>query len=111
MVFSDKKFVGKKIKEFRKKANLTQAELAEKVGLSETHMSKIEIGANSPTLENFLKICEVLNLSLEEFGVNVQNKKSLVREKFIEMIYQLPDNKLEFYSNLILDIERFKTIY
>ena len=62
MVFCDKEFIGNKIKEFRKKAKLTQAQLAEKIGLSETHMSKIETGTNTPTLENFLRIAEVLNL-------------------------------------------------
>ena len=32
MVFCDKEFIGNKIKEFRKKAKLTQAQLAEKIG-------------------------------------------------------------------------------
>ena len=71
MVFCSKEFIGKKIKEFRKKSKLTQAQLAEHVGLSETHMSKIEIGANSPTVENFLKIIEALNIPINEFGINI----------------------------------------
>ncbi len=33
-MYNDKKFIGEKIKYFRKKSNLSQAELAEKVGLS-----------------------------------------------------------------------------
>ena len=42
MIFDDKYFIGRKIKSFRKKRGLTQAELAEKIDLSEKHISKIE---------------------------------------------------------------------
>lgn len=40
MIFDDKYFIGRKIKSFRKKRGLTQAELAEKIDLSEKHISK-----------------------------------------------------------------------
>lgn len=108
MVFCDKEFIGKKIKEFRKTALLTQAQLAEKTGISETHMSKIETGSNAPTVENFLKIAEVLNFSLEEFGINTEHKSSDIRKKFIKYIYENPNNKLEFYYKLMLELDKFK---
>ena len=43
MIFDDKYFIGRKIKSFRKKRGLTQAELAEKIDLSEKHISKISV--------------------------------------------------------------------
>lgn len=110
MVFCDKEFIGIKIKEFRKKAKLTQAQLAERIGLSETHMSKIETGTNTPTLENFLRIAEVLNLSLNEFGINTPQNNSPIREKFTEFLYKNSDKNLAFYYDLLQNIEKFKNL-
>lgn len=53
MIFDDKYFIGRKIKSFRKKRGLTQAELAEKIDLSEKHISKIEASIHVPSLSAF----------------------------------------------------------
>ena len=53
MLFEDKQFLAKQIKIYRKKAKLTQAELAEKVDLSVQHISKIESGYYIPSLKTF----------------------------------------------------------
>ena len=36
-MFLDKKFIGQKLKEYRKKASLSQEQIAEKTGLAEKH--------------------------------------------------------------------------
>jgi len=41
--------VGKKIKEFREQAQLTQVQLAEKAGLPQSHISRLEIAESSAT--------------------------------------------------------------
>lgn len=46
---NDKKIIGNKFKEYRKSKQLTQFELAEKVGLNEKQISRIEAGLNYPT--------------------------------------------------------------
>ena len=46
---TDKKIIGNKFKEYRKSKQLTQFELAEKVGLNEKQISRIEAGLNYPT--------------------------------------------------------------
>ena len=56
--------VGKKIKELRKKAALTQEELAEKTGLDYKYLQKIE--GKSPTnlkLETIEKLAKALKIS------------------------------------------------
>lgn len=107
MVFCDKEFIGRKIKEFRKLSKMTQAQLAEKTGISETHMSKIEIGSNAPSIENFLKIAEVLNIPLSEFGVSTKSDSD-IKSKFTRFIYETPDTNLKFYYKFLTDIENFK---
>lgn len=65
----DKKTIARIIQNARRAAKLTQAELAEKIGISEKHLSKIETGKNYPALDTFLKILNTLNLTLGDFGV------------------------------------------
>lgn len=53
MRFDDKQFLAEQIKLHRKKANLTQEELAERVDLSTQHISRIETGCYIPSLKSF----------------------------------------------------------
>ena len=75
MIFDDKYFIGRKIKSFRKKRGLTQAELAEKIDLSEKHISKIEASIHVPSLSAFFKIAEALEIGMEEFGFELTDEE------------------------------------
>ncbi len=56
-----KNLFGRKIKEYRKKKNLTQAQLAELVNVDDKHISCIESGKNFPSSD----LIERLAVSLE----------------------------------------------
>lgn len=60
------KALGKKIQRIRKKANLTQEELAEKVGISRAYMGYIEQGRYSASLEVIEKIAKQLKVKMSE---------------------------------------------
>lgn len=62
---------GKRIREMRKKSKLTQAQLAERIGMTEDGISNIERGLNGASVDAFGAMAEVLNCSAEylEFGV------------------------------------------
>ena len=77
----DKKHIAKIIQNARREAKLTQLELAEKIEISEKHMSKIETGKNYPALDTFLKILDVLNLTLGDFGL--QNTSETYHNKLL----------------------------
>jgi len=58
---------GKRLKELRKKARLTQRELAQKVGIDFTYLSKLESGATPPPSEKvILELANVLNADRDE---------------------------------------------
>lgn len=57
--------VGNQIQKLRKKAGLTQAELARKVGVARVSIVSIESGRFLPTIETALRISHALNCSLE----------------------------------------------
>ena len=64
---TDKKIIGNKFKEYRKSKQLTQFELAEKVGLNEKQISRIEAGLNYPTYLTFVKLLDVLDVNILDF--------------------------------------------
>ena len=58
--------IGKFIEEERKNKKLTQAKLAEKIFVSEKTISKWENGKGIPDTTSLVKLCEVLEISLNE---------------------------------------------
>lgn len=55
--------MGKRITLRRKELQIKQAALAEKLGISNNHMSSIETGKQKPSLDVFVNICIQLNVS------------------------------------------------
>lgn len=101
MLYDDKKFIGSVIRRARKNAHLKQAELAEKVGMSEKNLGNIENGKQFPQVNNFIRLIEALNLSLEDFGAeNAQyNKKN--QEEFFKEIFLLSEKEFLAYTKII----------
>jgi predicted transcriptional regulator len=76
------------IKEYRKRLNLTQKELAEKAGVSQSYITKIEAGIIEPTYNHARKILGVL----ENIHTNEQEKaKDFMNKKIITLN---PENKI-----------------
>ncbi|GMA08122.1 transcriptional regulator [Tetragenococcus halophilus subsp. flandriensis] len=65
-----------KVKIARAQVDLTQQQLAEKVGVTRQTISLIEKGKYNPTLKLCLEICYAVNKSLDElFWVEKENEK------------------------------------
>lgn len=58
--------IGQKIRKFRKGCGLSQEQLAEKVGISTTHLSHIETGNTKLSLPVFVDIAEALSVQTDE---------------------------------------------
>lgn len=63
MLIFDYRTIGNKLLITRKKNNLTQAELAERAGLSDRTYADIERGNVNMRIETFLRICQALNVT------------------------------------------------
>ena len=61
------KTFGSRIQELRKKNNLTQSELAEKIGLSTNFIGMVERGERNTSVDKIFKLSRAFNLSLAEF--------------------------------------------
>lgn len=62
----NQKKIGKYIVECRKKKNMTQQELAEKLGVSDSTIGNWENGRNMPDLSLFKPLSEILGISIAE---------------------------------------------
>lgn len=67
-------FTGQLIEDARKKANLTQEELAARVGSDKSYISRIENGKTEPKVSSFYRIAGALGLSVELVPKNINSK-------------------------------------
>lgn len=58
----DTKAIGARISLFRSRANMTQTELAQKLGCTPQHISAIERGIKTPKLDTFAAIANILHV-------------------------------------------------
>lgn len=61
------KKIGKRIKIIRIERGVTQTALAKELGISQTNMSNIECGRVSVTVQNLLKLHEILHCQMSDF--------------------------------------------
>ena len=88
------KEIGKKIKQKRKALNLTQSALAEKVGLTESSISRYEAGkiATMPT-STVNRICDVLRIAPAELlGLTPKKSFEYDLKEILTSIDDLPDD-------------------
>ena len=90
-----KSLFGKKIREYRKKRNLTQASLAEIVNVDDKHISCIESGKNFPSPDLLERLASALNVEpkdLFEF-YHLQESDDL-KSDIISMLDKLTEQEL-----------------
>lgn len=61
--------LGKQLKDIRKSKNLTQEELANKVGIHPTYVGKLELGKCNPSTKMLFKISRALGVKLYDLFV------------------------------------------
>lgn len=61
---ADAFFTGQIIEEARKKAHLTQEELAERIGTNKSYISRVETGRTEPRVSTFYRIVAALGMQI-----------------------------------------------
>ena len=88
MLISDLRAVGNNLLIFRKKAGLTQAEVAELAGLSDRTYADIERGITNMRVDTLLRICRVLKITPD----SVLTEDELSDELDFDFLLQQLDN-------------------
>ncbi len=66
--------VGKRLASLRKQYRYTQNGLAERAGVSQTHLRRVELGQADITVNHLELLCDAMNLSLAEFFEDTEYK-------------------------------------
>ncbi len=82
--------IGKFISENRKKQNLTQEQLAEKLNISKNAVSKWERGLNFPDVSIMQDLCKILDITLNELfigeKINDKEYKAVADNNLLEVL-------------------------
>lgn len=78
--------IGKFIAQKRKKLGLTQKQLAEKLGMSDKSISKWERGICLPDVSIYIELCNILEISINEFLAGEEIKEEQIVQKSEENI-------------------------
>lgn len=106
--------LGKRLRDLRKEKNLTQQELADKVGVSKASISCYETGKKKPTYERLTELAFVLEVDVEYFlGTNYQIRTNDGRTYSFSMVSSEVELMIELrkhtrlYSKMLENPKRF----
>ncbi len=71
--------IGKRIAELRARCGYTQNGLAERAGVSQTHLRRVELGQSDITVNHLQFLCDAMNLSLSEFFETESGENELMQ--------------------------------
>ena len=112
--------IGKFIAECRKKANLTQMQLAEKLNITDRAISKWENGKAMPDSSIMLDLCNVLSISVNDLlsgeVVTVENYNKELENKLIEMVKEKEQAdkrllSLEIFVGIVVSVILFAMVF
>ena len=82
---------GDRLRRFREERDITQQQMAERIPMNQSNYSKIERNTQQPSLDQLIRIVEILNITLDELlGIDPSiylKKKVKEIERDIESIY------------------------
>lgn len=86
MLIFDFRTIGNKLLDIRKKAGLTQSEVAEAANLSDRTYADIERGTVNMRIETILKICGALNITPDTVLTEENPKLTLKQNELLEQL-------------------------
>ena len=91
--------MGLRIKKQRKALNLTQEVLAEQLDISVKHFSEVERGLSGLSIENLIKLSNILGVSIDYIVKGEENKEKW--ECILSTLQTVPEEKEELFKELI----------
>ena len=86
MGFMDYYKIGQKIRKYRKAHGFSQEQLAEKVGISVTHMSHIETGNTKLSLPVLVELAGVLEVQVDDLLSETLSERKASLDELMELL-------------------------
>lgn len=97
--------IGRRIATRRHQLGLTQAEAAERAGLTQQFFACVETGAKNIRAESIVKVSKALNISTDYLLTGTIS--DIDRSRFMKMLELLDDERFHEMEAIIQDILRF----
>lgn len=101
MLIFDLYKVGEKLFSFRKSKGFTQAEVAEKAGLSDRTYADIERGSVNMRVDTLLKICDALNITPDEILTKNADDIEIEKGNLMMIFDELPEQNKKIALKLL----------
>jgi transcriptional regulator with XRE-family HTH domain len=85
--------IGENIRKIRHKLGLTQQELADRVSISRSVLTRWENGSLTPDVDTLVKLSQLFNVSLDGLVGSVYNRAQILHE--VRQIYQADEESLD----------------
>ena len=102
------KKIGQRLKELRLQANITQEELAERVGVATKTASYWENGHNPITLSKIPLIATALNVPIYKLFVFLDIEESTADNDYVKLLQSKTGKELEVLFNVIKEFQKIK---
>lgn len=100
--------MGKRIQQYRTQAHLTQEKLAEKIGISPKHLSRIEAGHHNPYFDTIMMAAKELDVPIDAFLEDVDDNHINTFLQIIKSdISGMSKNQLQMLKKCITLIKEF----
>lgn len=100
-----KELLGARIKELRKRAELSQEQLAVKVDIDGKYLSRIEVGKRYPSLETLEGIADALNVDMKElFDYLHHDNRTSSPEGIANLTKQASVEQLKLIARLVKSV-------
>lgn len=101
MLVFDFRSIGDRLLAVRKKAGLTQAEVAEAAGISDRTYADIERGTVNMRIETILRICQVLHITPDEILTAADGDVTAREEEVLARLRSCPAKDRETALRLL----------
>ena len=102
--------IGQRIKDLRKKADMTQDRLADYLGVSAQAVSKWELGQTAPDLSLIALLCRVLGVTADELlgiGQEKEDERKAQLLKETDLSEYIALDSRTFYEKCLLAVDEF----
>lgn len=93
--------IGNRVQKLRRSQGMTQEVLAEKINVTPTHVSRIETGTSSPSLQTLVDICNVLGITIDELMQDSIAARPGVDRRLEAVLSDCSGAELDFLANVI----------
>jgi transcriptional regulator with XRE-family HTH domain len=104
--------IGSRIRAARTEQKLSQSELAEKAGISSTHISEIETGKSGVQVYTLIRIAEALQVTTDSLiRPNIPEVNALYQGEFADLLKDCTPSEIEAIVKMAKELKKTMHTY